>query len=123
MRRLNPLLICWLQTWGTCQQRKIGLEYPSITAEARLLHSPGRSTFSNRSPSYEPNPIDTMVANAVRQIENREHALLLVYRYIEGKSYSDIQKEINIKSEKAARWAVEKAIRAIAEVLGVPTYM
>jgi hypothetical protein len=124
MRRLNPLLVAWLHTWGTCENRKIGLEYPGITPEARLLHSPGRCGCSgNKGPFYEPNATSVMVGNAIRRMENREHALLLIYRFVEQRSYGEIAKDVGAKNKEAAVWLVEKAIREVASVLGVPTYM
>jgi len=123
MRKLNPVLIGWLQTWGTCESRRIGLEYPSLTPEARLYNSPGRCThMSNTGPTYEPNATAVMIGNAVRLMENRHHAELLSYRYVDQCSYIDIKRLTKSKSEHQVKWMIEKAIREIAAVLGVPAY-
>ena len=120
MRRLNPVLIMWLQTWGTLQQRNIGLEYPSITAEARLLHSPGRSSRQHFDPHYEPDQIDILVANAVRQL-NSVYAKGLELKYVYGMSNRLIGKEIGT-SEWGTRRLMERAVREIADVLEVEAY-
>lgn len=123
MRKLNPMLQGWLQTWGYCEQKRIGLEYPSLTPEARLYNSPGRCTYlSNSGPTYEPNATAVMIGNAVRLMENQQHSQVLAYRYVDQCSYADIKRITQSKSEHQAKWMVEKAIREIASILGVPAY-
>ena len=120
MRRLNPTLIYWLQTWGYNENMRTGLEYPEITQEGKLLCSPGRSTKRGAGPRYETDLISQAVNAAIDQICSLDHALIEC-RYRDGMSDRIIGLICSIK-EGAARWQVEKAHRQIAVKLNISVY-
>jgi hypothetical protein len=119
--RLNPTLVYWLQTWGSESHKKTGLEYPSITQEGKLLHSPGRGGGSvDRSPRYEPNQIATAVERAVERLVEGE-GYLLGKRYKDGASDKLIGLFLGVSGGKV-RWRMEGCHRNIAKELGMEVY-
>lgn len=120
MRRLNPTLVHWLQEWATSEIRRIGLEFPGITQEGKLLHSPGRSTRRGIGPRYEPDPVAMRVNQAIEQI-CYEDKVLLVLRYQDGIADWLMAKRADLPRGKV-RWALELAHRNIAKVLKVQVY-
>ena len=120
MRRLNPTLVRWLQDWGTAEARRIGLEYPGITPEGKLLHSPGRSTKRGMGPSYEPDPVAIRVNRAIELICWSDRCLL-VFRYQDGIADWIMARRADLPRGKV-RWALEIAHRNIARKLEIPVY-
>ena len=120
MRRLNPVLVHWLQDWADSETRRIGLEFPGITQEGKLLHSPGRSTRRGVGPNYEPNAVATRVKQAIEQICS-EHKVLLVLRYQDGIADWLMAKRADLPRGKV-RWALELAHRDVAKELKIQVY-
>ena len=120
MRRLNPALVYWLQTWGTEENKRTGLEYPGTTPIGQLLSSPGRGTKANPGPRYEPDVISAQVSRSI-QVIGLQDSSLLTAKYVEGMSDRVIGLICRI-SEGKARWALEVAHRNIARELNMPVY-
>jgi len=120
MRRLNPGLVKLLQVWGFNENKRIGLEYPGITQEGKLLHSPGRSTRSGAGPRYEPDPLAQAVNEKIGLLCCQDRLLLQV-RYEEGMSDRIIGLICGIKKGKVM-WAMEVAHRNMAKQLRIPVY-
>ena len=120
MRRLNPALVYWLQTWGSAENKRIGLEYPGSTPIGRILSSPGRGTRTNTGPRYEPDLIAGQVDCAISRICSQDQTLLNA-KYVEGMSDRVVGLICLIGTGKA-RWAMEIAHRNIAKELRIPVY-
>ena len=94
-----------------------GLGYSSETAISKLNTSPGRSSRTSYTPDYEPDPVARRFDEALRQIPHK-HRNLIYCRFVLG--LSDLRLMIydtRYTTEGKARWAVEKAMRKIREVL------
>lgn len=72
----------YLEVWGDWREKGVpGLGWPSMTSEAKLLHSPGRSTKPKIGPLYESNHVARTVQNAIDQIDH-ELQNVLWFRYV-----------------------------------------
>ena len=120
MRRLNKDLVELLKTWGSCECRCIGLEYPSITPIGKLLLSPGRGTKNGQGPRYEPDPMQQRVNEAVGRICEQDRELLCI-RYVQGVSDRVLALYCDVTTGKIG-WAMEVAHRNIAKKLKVSVY-
>ena len=121
MRKIDDSLQYCLIRWGESRAKTVpGLSYPGITAEARLIHSPGRSqSTSPPVPVYTSDPVARRVEAAFSQLE-RQHQPVLVVRYELCLPETKARRELNLHSRDAYRWAVEKAVRAIGRIMGKP---
>ena len=104
--------------WGDHTRRGVrGLSYPSITPIARLTLSPGRSTMKNYSPSYEPCPVSKRFEKALERLP-KKHQRVIRYRYVDELSDLRIVKhDGRYRTEGQARWAGERALREIRNLL------
>lgn len=72
-----------LENWAEWRLAGVkGLGYPSVTAEARMYISPGRSTAINRAPEYNPNDDAKEVQIAMEKLPAAD-ANALWYQYVE----------------------------------------
>ena len=120
MRQLNKDLVELLKTWGSCECRSIGLEYPSITPIGKLLLSPGRGTKNGGAPRYEPDPMQQRVNEAVSQLGEQDRELLCI-RYVQGVNNRVLALYCDV-SEGKIRWAMEVAHRNVAKKLEISVY-
>lgn len=104
--------------WGEWRRRGVkGLGYPSMTADARLYHSPGRSTKGNAAPEYEPDSDAIELDGAIHsRLENRlEIALWL--SYVQQAEPKVCIKVMELEHRNAWQGVLEKAERELARVL------
>lgn len=124
MRKLNPQLEYYLITWGEWHARPVsGLSYPSMTAEARLTASPGRSDGkpTARVPHYWPNPVARHVENVFLTLEARDQ-LVLRFRYIYQMDEQRAAAAMGRQTRCQFRGELERATRRIAKALRMQLY-
>lgn len=107
-----------LQVWGKWRRQDIGLGYPGMTAEARLLHSPGRSTKTNTGPNYKPSEPARRIEQAIQEIDPYYQTLLWLY-YVQEAAESFIRRYARVEKQTrgAYRYQVEKAHRVLGKVV------
>lgn len=116
MNRDKQTLIEWLHIWADHESAQIpGLSYPSITPEARLLHSPGRSSKPIVAPHYWPNSTHRAVSEAVASIERDLQEYLRIHYIIR----LDRQRAAAYvcKPVRAWDWCLTKAHKAVSRPL------
>ena len=106
------------QLWGDWTRRGCrGLGYGSETSISRLTTSPGRSTRRDYSPDYESDPAARRFEDAMQQIKPKQKNLLYCRFVLQLSDARMMDYDAGYKSEGAARWAVEKAMKEIGKVL------
>lgn len=121
LRKLNPQLVDYCSRWGDWRAKPCkGLGFPSMTAEARLLSSPGRSTALNLAPEYYQDHVARAVENAMQDIEPGLRTILW-WRYVQNAGPDRLAEYLG-GSRSSAVWKLEKAHSAIAKVMRVRLY-
>lgn len=121
LRKLNPQLVDYCSRWGYWLAKPCkGLDFPSMTAEARMLLSPGRSTALNISPEYHQDHVARAVENAMQDIEPGLRTILW-WRYVQNAGPNRLAECLGC-SRGSAMWQLEKAHSAIAKVMRVRLY-
>ena len=104
--------------WGDWQRQEVtGLGYGSETAISRLLTSPGRSTRRDYSPEYKQCPRAQRFDDAWQQIDKIQQVLIFCRFVLQMSDARICERETTLKSEGAARWQVEKALKALVPLL------
>ena len=93
------------------------LGYGSETSISKLTTSPGRSTRTNFTPDYEPDPVARRFDNALQQIPAKQRNLLYCRFVLQLSDARLMEYDRDYITEGKARWAVEKAMRQIGRVL------
>ena len=74
-KKLNPDLTKALVIWGEHRRGEVrGLEtlgYPSLTQDAKLYNSPGKSSILHQSPNYFPDKTALWVEYKLRNVESK----------------------------------------------------
>ena len=94
-----------------------GLGYGSETSVSRLTTSPGRSTRRDYSPEYEPDPVARRFDTALQSLTCKQQNLIYCRFVLQLSDVRMMDYDTGYKSEGAARWAVEKAMKEIGKVL------
>ena len=104
--------------WGDWQRQEVtGLGYGSETAISRLLTSPGRSTRRDYSPEYKQCPRAQRFDTAYQQLPDEPRTLIFCRFVLQMSDARICERETTLKSEGAARWQVEKALKQVGLLL------
>lgn len=122
LRRLNPQLVDWLHQWGDWRRtpcKRLG--YPTMTQEAKLLASPGRSTQVDYSPDFRLSPIARFVERALDEIQPGAKNLLW-WRYCQEAGPARIAEYLAMTVGEA-KWQIEKAHGEAARAMRISLYL
>ncbi len=110
--------LTWLlQEWGKWRRQDC-LGYPHMTAEARMLYSPGRTHRSDHSPHYRPSRDARRAEDAIVQIDPYYQNLLwLKYAQEASEKVIRLYAKVEQKTRGAYRWQVEKAHLELGKVV------
>lgn len=107
-----------LERWGDWRRRGVkGLGYPSMTADARLYSSPGRSTKGNLAPEYEPDSDAIELEEAIRNRLESNLEIALWFQYVQRSHYKVPMKYFELDSRHRWYAMIERAERELARVL------
>ncbi len=89
-----------------------------MTAEARLLHSPGRADGIRRCPNYRPCEAARRIEDAITQIDAYYQTLLWL-RYVQEATEQVIRKYAQVEKQTrgAYRWQIEKAHKELSHIV------
>ena len=123
MARLNSQLVWWLERWGEWTVSGCsGLGYPTMTAEHRLMVSPGKATMlSPAVPLYRQDKVARRVDTAMREIPDKDWRLLALC-YALRCSYGEIARQLELSGRSTAFNQVIRAHKPVDEQLRIPLY-
>jgi hypothetical protein len=104
--------------WADSVNRGVrGLGYGSETSISRLTTSPGRVSRRDYSPDYEPDPIAKRFESAYQRINAGQRNILYCWFVLRMTDTRLMKYDRDYRTREQARWAIHKAMQAIARVL------
>jgi hypothetical protein len=131
MRKLNPVFLAYIHTWVEYASRSPipALGLPSMTSEAKLRESPGRSNVAwpKAAPLYMPTrhdrqamAVDKAISCMIEQ-QRIEEVVVFYVRHLYGYSERTCHSVLGIRAGQY-RWLLEKAYRGIGKHLSMRIY-
>lgn len=117
IKKLNSELFRRLTRWGNWRARPVhGLGYPSMTSEARLRESPGRSELvTGKVPGYWPDRTAIEVQKAISQLDNKEQ-LVLWCEYVQKMQLTKAAAAMGMELAEYRKW-IHAAHKKAAKIL------